>query len=291
MWDRHRLQHAKKKLRAVHRRVRLALVRRFFSFGPEELLRALRSAGVQPGDSIMVHAAFESHHGFRGSVESANDTFLEAVGPRGHLLMVSLPYRSSSLQYLANLKQFDVRRTPSAMGLMSEFFRRRPEVLRSAHPTHPVLACGPQAEWFVEGHEHCAYPCGPGTPFDKLLQVGGKVAFFNVSFAYFTFFHFLEHRVGMNVGFPLYAEEAFEVPVIGRDGERLTVRTHAFAEEAIRRRRPEKLEGWLRGRGLIRTVRIGASALLLVDLREVVGVVDEMAKRREYFYDMGPGRS
>jgi len=51
------------------------LVRRFFSFGPEELLRALRSAGVQPGDSIMVHAAFESHHGFRGSVESANDTF------------------------------------------------------------------------------------------------------------------------------------------------------------------------------------------------------------------------
>ena len=66
--------------------------------------------------------------------------FLDVLGPTGNLLMVSLPYRSSSLQYLSTLKCFDVRKTPSMMGLVSAYFRRRAGVLRSLHPTHPVLA-------------------------------------------------------------------------------------------------------------------------------------------------------
>ena len=248
-------------------------------------MRALRAVGIQPGDSVMLHSAFELHHGFRGTSQDAIDAFLGTLGPQGNLLMVSLPYRSSSLDYVSKLKVFDVRRTPSAMGLVSEFFRRRQGVVRSAHPTHPVLAYGPRAEWFVEGHEQCLYPCGPGTPFDKLLQSGGKVAFFNVPFVYFTFFHYLEHLVSANLDFPLYAEPPFDVQVIDRNGGRLVVRTHVFSSEAIRRRRFEVLEDMLRAKGLIRRVRVGASVLLLVDLGEVVIAVKEMTAQGVYFYD------
>ena len=269
----------------MHRKARRIVVRLFFSYGAPELVRAIRSMGTKPGDSVMLHSAFEPQHGFRGTSEEAIDAFLEAVGPEGNLLMVSLPYRTSSLEYLSRGKTFDVRRTPSAMGLMSEFFRRRANVLRSVHPTHPVLACGPKAAWFVEGHERCPYPCGPGTPFDKLLQAGGKVMFFNVSFAYFTFFHHLEHLVSPKLDFPLYTGEPFEVPVIGRDGEKLTVRTYVFSREAIRRRRFEVLEAHLRDKGLIRETRVGASTLLLVDLREIVSAVEDMTARGVYFYD------
>jgi len=285
MRDQQRALSVKKRLKAAHRKLRMAVVRRFFSYGPVDLVRALRAVGIRSGDTVMVHAGFESHHGFRGSIESANNAFLDAVGPRGNLLMISMPYRSSSVEYLRKLKCFDVRRTPSAMGLMSEFFRRRDDVLRSAHPTHPILACGPQAEWLLEGHEQCIYPCGPGTPFDKLVQIGGKVAFFNVPFTVFTFFHFLEDRVSANLDFPIYMDTRFEAQVIDRTGQPLTVRTFAFRREAIERRRPQMLEKWLRDRGLIRRVRVGASVLMLVDLREVVSVVDEMAQRGMYFYE------
>ena len=79
------------------------------------------------------------------------------------------------------------------MGLVSEYFRRRPDVVRSLHPTHPILVHGPDAEAIVAAHPACLYPCGPDTPFDRLLALDGKVVFFNVEFAVFTFFHYLEH--------------------------------------------------------------------------------------------------
>jgi aminoglycoside 3-N-acetyltransferase len=278
----------KNQVRAVYRKSRRATVRAFFSYEPEALVRALHALGIRSGDSVMVHSAFEDHHGFQGSTETLIDTFLEALGPQGNLLMVSLPYRSSTLDYLERLKQFDVRKTPSAMGLVSEFFRRRSAVLRSLHPTHPVLVQGPRADWFIEGHETCVYPCGPGTPFAKLREAGGKVAFFNVSFAYFTFFHHLEHVVRPHLPFQLYHEPPFDVPVIDRAGRRSSVRTYAFSREVLRRRRFAILEAWLWKHGVIHKRRIGASSLLLVDLADVMRSVDEMVRQGVFFYDLSP---
>lgn len=268
--------------------LRRRYVAAFRSFEPPALLQTLRTLGVRDGDSLMLHSSFAAHHGFRGSIEALTETFVQAVGPRGHLLMVSLAYRSSSLQYLSQLKQFDVRRTPSMMGLVSEFFRRRPEVQRSLHPTHPMLVRGPEAEWYVAGHEHCIYPCGPGTPFEKFAEQDGIVVFFNVPFGTFTFFHHLEHLVSAELPFALYTEQRFEVKVIDRDGQPGLVHTHVFALEAIRRRRFEVLEQALRRRGLIATSRIGNTRLEAVRVRAVIECVREMSRSGRYFYDLTP---
>jgi aminoglycoside 3-N-acetyltransferase len=279
-----RLKPVKNVLRGLHRRARRAFVQLFLSYDAAQLLAALRKLGVEPGDSLMVHAAFEAHHGFRGGVRDAIDVFLQAVGPEGHLLMPSLAYHDSLLAYLSRLDRFDVRRTPSVMGLMSEFFRRRPGVARSGHPAHPILVHGPRQQWFVEGHEYSPHSCAADTAFDKLLAVGGKVAFFNVTFAHFTFFHYLEHRVAPHLGFPLYHEPAFDVKVVDARGETITVKAFAYAQGMQQRRHFAVLEGWLRERGLIHQLRIGASTLLLVDLREAVAAVDEMTRAGRFFY-------
>ena len=151
-------------------RVRSFLTRYLLSYGGRKLLERLRTLGVRTGDTVLLHSSFEEHHGFRGTIQDVTDVFIEALGPDGNLLMVSLPYRSSSLLYLSKLKRFDVRKTPSMMGMLSELFRRRAGVLRSLSPTHPMLAFGPKAAWFVAGHHLCQYPCGPGSPFEK--QIG-----------------------------------------------------------------------------------------------------------------------
>ncbi len=261
-------------------------VQAFRSYDQPELRAALDALGVRSGDSVMLHSAFGRDHGFRGSIEQLTDAFIDTLGPDGHLLMVSLPYRTSSLQYLQKLKQFDVRKTPSMMGLVSEFFRRRPGVLRSVHPTHPVLVHGPRAGWFVDDHRDCLYPCGPGSPFDKLLQADGQVVFFNVAFDTFTFFHHLEHLVSPQLPFALYTTEPFHVPVIDGQGVAGTVTTYVFSPEAIARRRFPKLEAALRQRGLIREQRVGNSRLQAIRVRDAVDCVMAMTRNGEFFYDL-----
>ena len=274
------------KLRAAHSDVRQLLVRAFLSYDAEQLAACLRSLGIERGDSLMLHSAFAAHHGFRGTITELTDVFLDSIGPEGNLLMVSLPYRSSSLEYLTSLKSFDVRKTPSMMGLVSEYFRRRPNVVRSLHPTHPVLASGPGADWIIAEHPKCLYPCGPSTPFERMHALDGKAVFFNVPLDTLTFFHYLEHLVSPDLPFALYTEKPFEVPVINRAGERTVVTTYAFTFEAIRRRRFQVLEKELRSRGLIRERRLGNSRIIMVHLRDVVDCVQDMRRGGRYFYDL-----
>lgn len=278
----------RKALKAWVFAARRAYVRAFRSFGPAQLLATLRDMGVHEGDALMLHSGFSAFSGFTGSVEDLTDVFLEAVGATGHLLMVSLPYRDSSYAYLHRVRQFDVRRTPSMMGMVSELFRRRPGVLRSLHPTHPVLVTGPRAAWFIQDHERCVHPCGPDTPFARLAEVGGKVAFFDVTFETFTFFHHLEHLVHDRLPFDLYTTQLFEVPVVDVDGHSTVVRTHVFAPEAIRRRRFAVLEDQLRRDAKIAVRRIGGASVELVRVRDAIDCTLAMAAQGRYFYDVSP---
>ncbi len=274
----------KSRLRCFYLGVRRSLIRKFLSYGKPELIRALRSLGVERGDALMLHSSFDSASGFTDSPNAFVDALIEAIGPEGHLLMVSMPYRSSTYAYLQQGKVFDVRKTASHMGILSETFRRRSGVLRSQHPTHPILAFGPKASWLVEDHENCLYPCGLGTPFDKFAQLGGKVLFFNVSVFHFTFFHHLEERVKGRLDFPLFFSEPFEVPLIDFEGNRRVVRTYVYSLEAIRRRRLQILIDELNKEKLIGIRRVGNSRLQLIATKDALRCLDGMTRRGVYFY-------
>jgi aminoglycoside 3-N-acetyltransferase len=269
------------------RSLRNQLVKTFLPYGPADLLQSLRSLGVQEGDTVLVHSSFKGSNGFVGSPDQVIDVFLEALGSAGNLMMVSLPYLSSTYEYLKSFVSFDVRRTPSQMGLISEIFRERKNVLRSLHPTHPILAYGPKAEWIVAGHENCPYPCGRGTPFDKLAQTEGKVLFFDVPFATLTFFHYLEDMIRDRLPFPLYHPEAFQVPVIDHEGRQITVTVYAFSPDVIRRRKSSEFESELQRAGLIKAARIGNTRLQCVEIKPVIELVKVKVERADlFFYDL-----
>ena len=275
----------KSRLRSLYWGAQQMFVRRFLSYGKLELIGSLRSIGIKCGDTLMVHSGLKRTTGFTGSASDFIDSLVEVIGPEGHLLMVSMPYMSSTYEYLQQGKIFDVRRTVSHMGVVSETFRRQPGVLRSQHPTHPILAFGPRAAWFVRDHEKCLYPCGLGTPFDKLFQLGGKLLFVDVSFFTMTFFHYLEERVKDRIGFPLFFPEPFEVPFVDHNGNRQVMKTYVYTLEANRRRRPEISKAELDKQGLIKYCRIGNSFLQLVATADAVQCVEEMAARGIFFYE------
>jgi len=172
------------------------------------------------------------------------------------------------------------------MGIISESFRRRKDVLRSFHPTHPVLAFGPKAEWIIADHDKCLYPCGPGSPFEKFSKLGGKVVFFNVPFATMTLFHYLEHLVEGMLPFPLYLNEDFDVPSIDSSGTKKVIRTRVFSPEAVRLRRPFTLMKELDRQHLVKRKRLGNSRIMCVAALDAIESTNQMTRAGKLFYDV-----
>lgn len=255
-----------------------------FRYGVDDLAAALRRVGIRRGDSLLVHSGFRRISGFTGTPRDVLESLLAATGLEGNLLMMSMPYRGSSFDHLRADPVFDVRRTVSEVGLLTEIFRRRPGVLRSLHPTHPVLALGKDAPWLVRDHETAETPCGRGTPFGKLRELGGKVLFFDVPFGTFTFIHHIEDLLAERLPFAVYREDPLPGRVIDDAGTLRVVPTRVFSEEAVRRRRPKVLERRLGRRGLLRRARVGRTRLMLVTCEDATREALAMAEAGEFFH-------
>ncbi len=282
---------AKVRLRQALRGAEKALAELLFHYGPAELARHLERLGIRAGDTLLVHSAFRHATGFSGNPRDVVECLLNAVGGQGNLLMVSLPYRSSSYDHLRLDPVFDVRRTMSQMGIISEIFRRRRGVRRSLHPTHPVLALGKDAEWLLRGHEDAAAPCGPASPFGRFRELGGKVLFYDVPFATFTFIHYLEDLLADSLPFPLYRSDTIAARVIDEQGQPRVVETRVFSEEAVSRRDPALLERRLLERRLLRRARVGRTRLLLVSSEDAVREALAMTAEGASFYRGEPRRT
>ena len=276
-------------IKASVRRLRYRAINLALSYSPPELEAALRRLGVGDGDAIMMHASFSSLNGFTGEPQTVIDCLLDIIGPHGHLFMMSMPYTASAREYLDQGKSFDVRRTPSLMGLVSESFRRRKGVLRSANPLHPVLAWGPRAEWVVAGHEDLEHSCGRGSPFEKLLELESKALLFDVELSVLTFSHYLEDAFADTAPVNVYTEEPADAAIIDRTGVRRTVKVYPYTPEAGRQRNFSVLyDALLKGRRVIRG-RIGNTRLQLVALRDVLKTGNELLARGTHLYGL-PGQ-
>lgn len=259
------------KRRAVRRAVGAvqgSYVKTFQSFDEMDLRRALADVGIVEGDTVLVHSNFPPNSGFTGNPASMVNALVSAVGKEGNLLMVSIPFRGSAADHLEKERIFDVSRAISMMGLVSEVFRRREGAVRSLHPTHPVVALGPDAEHIVDGHSLTDYPCGTGSPFEKLLEKNGKILFVDVSIGAMTFFHYLEHRFRDKLPEPVYEDKLYLATVRDACGDLQTVTTFAFKRSLDRD--TGMLERELDRNNAISRGKVGRTTLLLVDCAEVV---------------------
>ena len=96
----------------------------------------LRSAGVRPGCPLLIHTSLSTVGHVPGGADTVIDALLEAVGPKGTLVLPTLSYLYTNL----DSPNFDVRTTPTNLGTIPETFRSRVGVRRSCHPTHSCAA-------------------------------------------------------------------------------------------------------------------------------------------------------
>jgi len=158
-----------------------------------DIQAALKSAGVQVGDTLMVHSDLKAFGKLIPGVGRQDflDAFLtalfETVGPKGHLILPTFSYS------FCKKKDFDPEETPSTVGILTEAFRKLPGVARSLDPIFSVAVSGPDKEFFTQVGCNCF---GPQCIFEKLYERKGKLLLLGETFD-ITFIHFVEQRLGI----------------------------------------------------------------------------------------------
>ena len=274
----------KQQLKPIYFGGKRLLARKLFSYTPLDFAAALQDIGVARGDALLLHSGFSRYSGFAGNASDVIDTLLDVLGDEGQLLMMSMPYGGSSERYVATNPVFDVARTPSAVGLISEAFRRRAGVVRSLSPLHPVLAHGPLAAWITADHDQSGYSCGKGSPFERFLSLDGKFLFFDAPYASLTFMHYVEDRYQERLPVPLYDPAAVSLTVKDARGGERQVRQFFFSQAARDRRHFNPIEQALRQGGAMRAAKIGNSRMLCVAAADVVSTAEALLDQGTGFY-------
>jgi len=238
-----------------------------------QLVADIQKCGIEAGDSVLVHSSFSKIGFVEGGPKTFIDALLQVIGPSGNLLMPSSPNAGYQLDYIRNLKEFDVQNDPSRMGAVTEYFRKLPGVLRSESPTEPVCCLGPKAEWFTRGHLGEETPYTKNSPFARLAEVNGKILYIGVTLDNAgTSLHLLEDAVA-NFMFPVYYPEVFHVSVKRVDGTVIPVSVKVHNPEQSAKRKCDELLPLFESEDAMKRTTVGKAKTLVFDASTMLEVM------------------
>jgi aminoglycoside 3-N-acetyltransferase len=152
----------------------------------------------------------------------------KVIGEGGTVVFPTYPnHRISSYEWLKQANSFDVRRTPSYTGILTEFARRQRKAIRSLHPTKSVCAIGPAAKELTQTHHLSPYPYDTTSPYFKLIERGGKIIGLGASTNYISFGYCVDDAFKEKFPVRVYHDETFAASCMNYDGEQVVVKTYA----------------------------------------------------------------
>jgi len=156
----------------------------------------LRELGLAPGDAVLVHSSLSGLGWVEGGAAAVIEPLVDVVSPGGTVLFPTLTGTEDDGP--AHPPVMDARTSSCWTGRIPRTALGWPGAVRSLHPTHSVTAIGAEAGSLVEGHERVSTPCGPGSPYVRLMERGGKILLLGgVTQASNTSLHALEELAGV----------------------------------------------------------------------------------------------
>jgi aminoglycoside 3-N-acetyltransferase len=186
----------------------------------KRIVSDLHHLGITAGDVIMVHSSFNSLGQYNLTPEIVVSALLAAIGTRGTLLMPALSYAQEP-HHIHNVSD-----TPSNVGGLQEYFRLRKGTIRSVHPTHSVCGFGAAAKELLDRHQDDSTPCGPYSPFRRILDISAKIVMLGCGLRPNTTMHALEEIVEP----PYLFGDFYDYQITTSTGEQYTkmYRRHGF---------------------------------------------------------------
>lgn len=239
----------------------------------------LCSLGIRPGDIVLVHSSLKSLGVVPGGPETVIRGILNAIGDAGTLLMPALSYMQVP-HHIHNTLQ-----TPSNVGTLPEYFRKREGTLRSVHPTHSVCGIGKAAGKLFANHHRDSTPCGPNSPLNLMIELDAKIIMLGCGLCPNTTMHALEEYVPPPY---LFGEDcAYTITDWSGKTYTKTYRKHGF--QGWRQRYDRIIE--VPNAEIVRTGKVMDADVFLLNSRALKSAV--LAKLKEeplYFVDKVPAQ-
>lgn len=241
----------------------------------KDVKNAVFALKIEPESIVLVHSSLKSLGVVDGGAEAVASGFLDALSG-GTLVMPTL----SSKNWESVFEDWHLDR-PSDVGLITETFRRMPEVLRSDNPTHSVAAKGKLAKELTDGPkdkgarygifgDYCFSHYSPWQKmYDSREQYGVRayVVFLGVTMYVNTYKHFIEYRL---------VERALKA-MEGKDKySAMKAKLWHYPNEGIWPFYDSlKFQDELDKMGLIRRTRCGDAELICADIKEMVDATEK----------------
>jgi len=150
-----------------------------------DLVTEFKAIGLQTRDTLLVHSSYKSFGGIEGGPQTVIDSLLHVLGKEGTLIMPTFNFD------FCKGKPWDVRSTPSHMGILTELVRKHPDSRRVFHPIYSFAVLGKHADMLAALHYKSSYE--RNSVFGKLRDLDGKMMIIGLSYNdSMTFFHHVE---------------------------------------------------------------------------------------------------
>ena len=153
---------------------------------PESITAQLRTLGVAPGSTVMVHASLSKLGPVLGRATGVLDGLLASIEPSGTLVMVL--GADADEPFVAEETEVDIE----DMGVLAEVFRNRDGVKVNDHAAARFAAIGPNAEALLKNpplhHYH-----GHGSPLHRLTDLDGSILRLGADLDTVTLTHWAEY--------------------------------------------------------------------------------------------------
>jgi len=268
---------------ALRKIYRNALKSLYPSLTEAEFRRILSNKlGIRAGSVVFVHASVDNLNiAFNTSL--LLEILLETVGKNGTLVFPCWHFTYRAEEYLRSGKIFDVRRSPSALGMLSEMARRYPGAYRSLHPTNSIVAIGKYAEEITASHHTDIYPCGIQSPYYKAMHLGGTVIGIGVNAHFMSFVHCPEDVLKEQFPVKTRLSEVFVARVRAKDGSEIRVPTLA-AHPQIKN---NDINNFLKKHvdlSVSRNLTIKGNRFFIAHPKELFNIIVELSKEGKTIY-------
>ena len=156
-----------------------------------------RVSGIKEGDMLLLHSNIirtihnARRKGIKITADNILDSFLLAIGSSGTLLLPLFNFDFTETKF------FDINKTPSQMGALTEAARNRVGIIRTGHPIYSFAVMGYQKKEFSSLNNISGY--GKDSPFGLLHKHNGKIASLDLDDqGCMTFYHYVEESLAVD---------------------------------------------------------------------------------------------
>lgn len=161
----------------------------------DDFEKCLEKCGINSGDTIVLHSSWRGCYMLDATPQMVIDCILNMIGENGNLLMPA---------YGSDYTFFDINNTKSNAGVLSEVFRTKYDVHRSAFPVFSMCAYGNKSRYLVNEHINSKGAFDKFSPYYKaIVDCDAKILFIGMGKKPYkiTSFHFSSFKYREDIKF------------------------------------------------------------------------------------------